>query len=205
MSPNRNSSNYKRSGFQKAALWILALVLTVVVGRYVDQRFFRLFPGPDFNAELNLMVHDPASSCDTYSFQVIFRGDYQIDKVHVVIQMPDRIIDRRVAYAKLEIGTNEIVGPFGAVIHKAGGCEFLSPQEQLSSNVQVTSPYANQLVIDATDVENPIVGELELLRSDNLIQSEFHAEGFYDYEILGITSRRRFSLKLNLNPTPLRH
>jgi hypothetical protein len=188
---------------KRICIWFLVSVATVVLGRYVDQHLFRLWPRPGLHANLSLIVHDPSSACDLYNFQVIFTGSYQINKAHVVIQMPDRILDYRIAYAKLQAGGSDFVGPSLSVIHKAGGCELLTPQEHLSPNIQAALPYPNELVVDATDVQNPIVGELMLLRSDNLVQSNFHSEGFYDYEILGSAIRRTFSLEVRLNAAPL--
>jgi hypothetical protein len=92
----------------------------------------------------------------------------------------------------------DVVGLSATDIRPGGGCDFLTPQEQLSPNITESLPFPNMLVIDATDVQNLIMGELILIRAVNLSPSNFHTEGFYDYDVLGRQVRRKFSLAVNL-------
>jgi hypothetical protein len=188
---------------KRILFWLLLLITTVVLGRYIDQNIFRLLPGPDLNAGLKVFTRDPASSCDVYAFHVIFNGDYKINKVHLSIQTPQDIVEHRLAYAVLSNDTTDYVGPMVKLIRKVGGCGYTTPQEPLSPNLQEAFPYPNEMVIDATDVQNPIVGEIMTIRPVNLVESDFHTSGFYDYEILGLSYRRKFRLKVDMVPVPL--
>jgi hypothetical protein len=183
-------------------LGLIGFVLAAIVALLVNAYVVRFLPVSNPDAGINLYVRDPGASCDSYAFHVIFKAS-DVDKVHFSIQTPNPILAYRLAYSQLVEKTPQAtlqeVGKFGEVIHRAGGCEFITPQEQLPANVTVSAPFPNLLVVDASDVQNPIVGEILLLRALDVQPKDFSAEGAYAFQEFGLSLRRDFEFALDLD------
>jgi hypothetical protein len=189
----------KPKTFRQVTTWLVG----IVVGVFVVHYFFGLF-GPTADARIFVAIRDSASACDEYAFAVGFKGPARVDKVYFSMQFPRDIVEQRVAYSPINRIGRDFLGAQGTVIRKEGGCGFTTLQEGLSPNIQESSPYPNQLVIQGTDVQHPIVGLVLIRRPADLVLSDFHTGGFYEYRVMDTSHQQALLFDIDLtSPTQL--